>query len=1029
MRLLDSMMNGEGSTVFISGEAGSGKTRLSKEFLEAARNKGVAILTGWCLSNAPIPYFPFIYAFESYLSQDENDKKFQFSKQLSLKTLLAKPNRSESIHQEGGLSQVWKDQRFAAVTQSLLYLSSERPLLLFIDDLHWADSASLSLLHYIARLIESERILILATFRSEEIARTVEGSVPPLLNTLRLMGREDLYNEVKLPNLSLPNTEKVAESLLRSPVDKALLAKIFGESQGNPLFIIESLRMLFENESLIQDNGIWRLTTSKLGIPTKVRDIILRRLSVLQPNQRRILEVASVIGDKFDPQLIGSVLNIDSLEALEVLNGIALSKSLVCVEGDYYRFDHAKSREVLYEEILPPLKKGYHLRIAEKLEKINEEQNKYSHNDLAYHYTQAGETAKSIRYNLLAGKDALQRFSNAEAINHFRHVVENVDNISDVSDKKAEALEGLGDALYATGLFQEAIKTYETILSNRIEAPEIRKLRASRKAIESCYWLGNSKHALELADKAEGFANVDRLEYARLQLFAGFVMGRSLGNLVTAIKDMSTSVTVFQEEYSLPDIANGLSEISFIYSLQGNAEESLSSALRSVALHEELNDQRQHAFAIGRLGTALGTCGFLKEALEAFNRANLIAEKVGDFNLIAFHLMMSGLYLEYLNNNDAALTHSLEGLKAAEKTDARYIKLICHSNLVREYARIGEMIRAEEHYKILQNLFQSDPLLSSNINVIYNIETSNVVLLCCKKQWDIACGIIEKNLKPERIEMRQSYVRILQALGRVKEAQIQIEIIEQIEKKYASKFNRCNVRGCLLVNRHAFVNEEIILRLDIVNIGGKIGKLKRVSQLFPFVLKVSSLPPFLRLENGSLEMGNRELLPLHDEVIKLAITPMEAGTYNIKPKIVYIDETGKKRVVSLEPVELIVENRKSTVPIENRLMERIEFKSESAAKIFHFLVKSLNEDSLKKFPRERSGWRTLMDVVKETKVSKHAVYDSAVKRGYAIAELERSELIEAKVFTGERGRGGNIVKVRVAYEKEPVLRYIEQAKK
>ena len=398
------------------------------------------------------------------------------------------------------------------------------------------------MLHYIARLIGSERILILATFRSEEISPTTEGSAPPLLNTLRLMGREDLFNEVKLPNLNLPDTGKVAESLLRSPVDKGLVEKIFGESQGNPLFTIESLRMLFENECLIQDNGTWTLTTSKLGIPTKVKEIILRRLSALQPNQRRILDVASVIGDKFDPQLLGSVLNIDSLKALEVLNEIALSKSLVCVEGDYYRFDHAKSREVLYEEILTPLKKGYHHRIAEKLEKINEKQKKYSHNDLAYHYTQAGETAKSVHYSLLAGRDALLRFSNAEAINHYRYVVQNVDNLPDVSDKKAEALEGLADALYATGLFQEATKTYETILNNELGASEIRKLRALRKAIESCYWLGNSKHALELADKAKKFSNVDRLEYARLQLFAGFVLGRSLGNLETAIKDMSESV-------------------------------------------------------------------------------------------------------------------------------------------------------------------------------------------------------------------------------------------------------------------------------------------------------------------------------------------------------------------------------------------------------------------------------------------------------------------------------------------------------
>ena len=137
--------------------------------------------------------------------------------------------------------------------------------------------------------------------------------------------------------------------------------------------------------------------------------------------------------------------------------------------------------------------------------------------------------------------------------------------------------------------------------------------------------------------------------------------------------------------------------------------------------------------------------------------------------------MMSGLYLEYLNNNDEAITHSLEALKTAEKTDARYIKLICLSNLVREHVIAGEIEQAEEHYKTLQNLILSDPLLNSNINAIYCIEMSKVALLCYNKQWDIACGIIEKNLKPERLEIRRIYAQILQALGRLSEAQLQIE--------------------------------------------------------------------------------------------------------------------------------------------------------------------------------------------------------------------------------------------------------------
>ena len=199
---------------------------------------------------------------------------------------------------------------------------------------------------------------------------------------------------MKLSNLNQANVGNIAENMLGGAVCKDLVEKLSEESRGNALFVIESLRMLFENGGIFRANNQWALASDKVGVPTKVKDIILRRLIALKPNQRRTLDIASVIGDKFDPQLLGAVLNQDNLEVLETLNTIALSKSLVCVEGDYYRFDHAKSREVLYDEILLPLKKGYHERIAERIETLRKDDETLSLSDLAYHYIQAGNKPK-----------------------------------------------------------------------------------------------------------------------------------------------------------------------------------------------------------------------------------------------------------------------------------------------------------------------------------------------------------------------------------------------------------------------------------------------------------------------------------------------------------------------------------------------------------------------------------------------------------------------------------------------------------
>ncbi len=418
---LDLAFEGKGTTVFVSGEAGSGKTRLLTEFLNVVKKKDVAVLTGWCLSTAAVPYFPFLEAFDSYASFNETSNDGQ----LGLKSWLMGSSQTEvATEDESFTPQLWKDQTFAAVTRELFYLSAKKPTILVIDDIHWADSASLALLHYVSRAIASERILIVATFRNEELNSLAEGQVYPLIETLRLMGREDLFKEIKLADLNQADVGRVAESMLGGSVDPDFVEKLAKESRGNPLFIVESLKLLSEHGSLIHEHNQWRVNVDKLDIPTKVKDIILRRVSALKSDQRRVLDVASVVGDVFDPELLGTVLNQDSLQVLETLNAISQSNSLVSCEKNYFTFDHAKSREVLYEEIRLPLRIGYHNRIAERIESRDQILKNVHASDLAFHYTQAGNLEKAIKYSLVAGKEALAGFSNAEALKHFTYVLQ-----------------------------------------------------------------------------------------------------------------------------------------------------------------------------------------------------------------------------------------------------------------------------------------------------------------------------------------------------------------------------------------------------------------------------------------------------------------------------------------------------------------------------------------------------------------------------------------------------------------------------
>ena len=565
------MFLGRGITVFISGEAGCGKTRLTKEFLEIAKKREITVLTGWCLSNATVPYFPFIEAFDIQSPFIKEENSLAIAQELSVKSWITETNNIPyGGSKDNAASQLWKDQTFAAITEELLIMSAKKPTILFLEDVHWADSASLSLLHYISRSISAERVLVVATFRSEELTEPFDGRPNPLIETLRLMGREDLFREIKLPNLNQASVEKIAENMLEGRIDIELTKRIAEESRGNPLFIVESLRMLADHCDLTLKHGVWHLSVDKINIPTKVKEIILRRISKLKLEQRRVLEVASVIGEIFDAEQVGRVLQQERLEVLETLDAINHSSLLVYPEENNFRFDHSRSREIIYDEIPSPLRKEYHSKIAEGLEQKKSKVS--SAGDLAHHFAQAGRKEKAVEYALIAGKDALAKFSTLEAISHFNYVLQS--NSKDLSFSNMQvALEGMGDAYIAKGLFEEAIKTLEKFNQNE---KGFLSLRILRKLMSAYFLVGGPKrsYALELSKKALKFESPDRLEFARVKVWEGKATGWG-GNVNKAIECLEEALQIFEEEYSLLDLASVLFELGHMYAVNGQLEKAL----------------------------------------------------------------------------------------------------------------------------------------------------------------------------------------------------------------------------------------------------------------------------------------------------------------------------------------------------------------------------------------------------------------------------------------------------------------------
>jgi tetratricopeptide (TPR) repeat protein len=1033
---LDSALKGIGKTIFISGEAGIGKTRLINEFLKLVKKREITILSGWCLSNAELPYFPFIEAFRTGMSSRE--VAAIDSQRASMRSWLSETYLTEKLEKTKTVTpQVWKDQVFASVTRELLFMSSMKPLILVLEDMHWADSASLALLHYISRAIVDEKILVLVTFRSEELSNDTEGHPHPLIETVNLMGREGLFKEIKLTNLDQDEVRGIAGNMLGGKVNPELITRLSEESRGNPLFVVEFLRMLSEQGSLVREQNQWRLLVDKLGMPSKVKEVIQRRIITLKPNQRRVLDIASVIGDKFNPDLIAAVLSKDNLEILELLNEILNSTSLVRVEENLFRFDHAKFREVLYEKISLPLKRRYHSRIAEQIEKAWKAGKDVLLSELAHHYVQAGNREKSVKYALAAGQDALARFSNTEAIKYFKYVLESVTELDGFSVERNVALEGLGDAYYANCMFEEAIKTFENLAKSEITAVS---LRAYRKEMEALWYKDqNPFRLMKLVKKAEKFVTPNRLEKARIRWNKGRAL-TWLGDFKGALREHEEALTIFEDEFSLPDIAHVLLGTGFSRLMtKNNPEKGISEILRSVALYHHLGDvrgeliittHRNHGFWLIGLGAYTHLITNYFEILK-------IGKRIGDFENMAEAAYVLGMKFRDEEQFEESKNYLLQALDFTKKTDSRGLESRVCGALTNLYAKLGDLEQSEYYFNSLNKIPKQ--ILKHPMNQFWIILAKSV-LLAAKKQWGPASKNFEKMRKMLKtrfynhlmyeLDWRINYAWALKNQGYTTEAKIQEEEHHKLLTKMQERFSNVKLKANLLMRRKATVREELEIHLDIINASTKpISVIKVKNIIPPETFKVTALPSHWLIQKGDLGRERMEIGAFKVEIIKLKVQISKAGVFNLSPQVIYIDNEGETRTCQVKPITITVQSELSITKEEEAAtpISKIKFESESAQKAFDYLVKAFVDDNFqRRLPKERCGWRTLNQIVKQAKISQYSMYKSKGRTGLALNELEKLGLIEIRIFFGERGRGGKIKKVRVLCDKENVRNYIER---
>ncbi len=378
---LDRAIDGTAGIVMLTGEPGIGKTRTAQELETYARTRGTRALWGRAqeFAGAP-PYWPWIQVFRDYraLLTDARWQQLTGPYQAEIQRLLPGDGSSEPLAAPpADESEDAQFRLFEAISALLADVSRDEPLCIVLDDLQWADAATLSMLVHLVRHPRTGRWLIIGTYRDTDTERT-----STLHRTLSELSREPSFQRLHLRGLDRDDVERYLQSAAIPHVPRELTDHLYDRTEGNPFFLSEVVK-------LIADNGLTDLTEGgvALAIPTSVREALGRRVERLSPDAHALLTTAAVIGREFEHRLLTELADNDddSLVAQleEALTTHVIEEAEVFGE---YRFTHALLQNVLLDELSPPRRARLHGRIAETMERLAGDASPTRAAPLAAHY-------------------------------------------------------------------------------------------------------------------------------------------------------------------------------------------------------------------------------------------------------------------------------------------------------------------------------------------------------------------------------------------------------------------------------------------------------------------------------------------------------------------------------------------------------------------------------------------------------------------------------------------------------------------
>lgn len=726
---MERVREGKGRFVIIAGEAGSGKTRIVKEFAGRAQEGGARFLEGRCLYRVGAdPYLPFIEALRSAAEEPVNGEEMPLGLAaagggeegaggyLPMGLLGAgREGAAPAPHQIASAKELHleKDRMFEGVMERLAALAGERPLVLFIDDLHWADASTLQLLIFVARNIVRVPLLLLAAYRPEEIVGEKES---PLQEALQRMGRERLFTSITLQRLAADDTRAMLAGLLECDphaLPGPFCETIFRETEGNPYFIEEVVKTLDEEGVLSTDVPGWEknLDIRHVSLPATVKEVIRHRLDRQGEDRLRVLECASIIGLEFTFEILLRVAGGTDEALAEALERL-IAEKLIYETGEAvggsgmegYRFSHTKIREVVYEGLSRTKRRLLHKKAGTVIEEMARGKVERAVFILAHHYRFGGVPEKAAMYSVLAGKRAFAGYALDEAEEYYKAALDMLASMEPTTENRrleAEALLDMGVIQHLRGDWDAALRSFEEAGKLFDEVHDLAKLAASHRALGEIYmgrteWDGAIPHlerALSLAIVARdemGMADAHRALGWTLWRRAEYGQATIHSRKAIEIADRAGATTL---------VAKATIDLGNIYNDMGDMDRAANHYREAARVLEGSGNYNDLARAYNNLGDIFMKRADYDAAIPYFTRCVEAAHAGGHTEFRGLGLMNLGECYIRKGDTEAALPHLDEALLLFRRLDARTLLTSTVMLFGLLYARRGEWGKAEGHFE------------------------------------------------------------------------------------------------------------------------------------------------------------------------------------------------------------------------------------------------------------------------------------------------------------------------------------------